>query len=419
MWRSPWAPPPVKQVGFAKNERFLMKLKLGILVSCLLIWSGSLLGGVPQLSGSSVTSFLGYQTEHTHGIFYQQVKLMYRPKVLRKMSFHVNLMGMTDLGPQKIETPFQVYGAYLDWKHLWKNRLDFSLGRKFYFNGVGIGYLDGGFLTVRPFRKIHFSLFGGAEVPFNRTPKVYRLQDGSVLGAKLQFNNLWKTRFGVSFYQKTRFGAAAWRLIGVNVSRPFGKSLFGISRVSFNLLESALQKAFLACRWTPSRRALFYLEGFYRTPHIYHDSFFEQFELEGLLQGRLNGVWYFRKKYGLTGDLLWIQSEEKQSQKIRLGILTPYGLVGFQQDLGFAGFQTRGYADVSLRLLKHLTTRLLLDFSNYQISDWEESFLQVGSAFRVEYQLGQRFLVSFEDQFYNNRVYKVDNRILGQALCRF
>ncbi len=396
-----------------------MKLKFGILVSWFLIWSGQAAAGVPQLSGSSVTSFLGYKTNDAHNFVYQQVALAYNPKMVRNLSLHVNLMGLTDLGPQKVDTPFQVYGAYLDWKHVWKNRLDFSLGRKFYFNGVGVGYLDGGFLTVRPMRKVSVSFFGGVEVPFDRSAKVYRLQDGSVFGSKIQVRNLWRTRFGLSFYQKIRQGAAYWRLVGVNASRPFGKSLFAISRASFNLLDSNLQKAFLAFRWTPSKRALFYLEGFYRTPHVYHDSFFERFELEGLAQGRLNGVFYFSKKYGLSGDLLWIQSEEKQSQKIRLAVLTPYGLLGFQQDLGFSGFQTRAYADVHARVVRNLKARILVDFSNYQISDWEESYLQVGSAFRLEYQLGHRLLVSLEDQFYNNRVYKVDNRILGQVLCRF
>ncbi len=411
--------PVFLKVRSGSKERFLMKLKFGILVLCILIGSSLATAKVPQLSGSSVTSFLGYKTADSHYNVYQQVLLVYRPRMIRNFSLHVNLMGLTDLGPQKVATPFQVYGAYLDWKDIWKNRLDFSLGRKFYFNGVGVGYLDGGFLTLRPVRKVSLSFFAGVEVPFDRSARVYRLQDGSVFGSKIQLRNLWRTRFGLSFYQKIRQGAAYLRLVGVNVSRPFGKSFFGISRASFNLLDSNLQKAFLALRWTPSQRALFYLEGFYRAPHIYHDSFFERFELEGLAQGRLNGVFYFSKKYGLSGDLLWIQSEEKQSQKIRMAVLTPYGLVGFQQDLGFSGFQTRAYADVRAKVYRNIKARLLVDFSNYQVSDWEESFLQVGSAFRLDYQLGHRLLISLEDQFFNNRVYKVDNRILGQVLCRF
>ncbi len=396
-----------------------MKLKLAVFILSLLIWVGQVAADVPQLSGSSVTSFLGYQTDDSHYNFYQQLMLTYRPKMVRNLSFHLNVSGVTDLGPQTVQTPFQVYGAYLDWRQLWKNRLNFSVGRKFYFNGVGVGYLDGAFVTLRPFKKVRVSAFGGVECPFDRAAKMYRWQDGTVVGAKIQVRNFWRTRLGFSFYQKTRQSAANWRLIGANVSRPFGKSLFWMSRASFNLLDSRLQKAYSAVRWMPSAKLLFYLEGLYRTPHIYHDSFFEQFELKGLVQGRLNGVYYFSKKYGLSGDLLWIQREEKQSQKFRLAVLTPYGLVGFQQDLSFAGFQTRAYGDVHIRILKGLRARLLVDFSNYQISDWEESFLQVGSAFRLDYQWGHRFLLSLEDQFNTNRVYNVDNRILGQILWRF
>ena len=396
-----------------------MKLKFGILVSCLLIWSGQLAASVPQLLGSSATSFLGYKTENAHYNFFQQVTLGYRPKLVKNFSVHINLMGITDLGPATVKTPFQVYGAYLNWNHLWKNRVDVSLGRKFYFNGVGIGYLDGGFLTVRPVKKVSVAIFGGVEVPYDRSPKVYRLQDGYVFGGKFEAKKIFGTRLGISFYQKVRSDSAYWQLVGVNLSRTFGKILLLHTRTSFNLLESTFQKALVNLRWLPTQKLLFYLEGFYRRPHIYHDSFFERFELKGLAQGRLNAVYYFSKKYGVTSDLLWIQCEEKKSQKFRLGIMTPYGIIGFQQDLGFAGFQTRAYADVQYKILTNLKARLLLDFSNYQISDWSESYLQFGSAFRLDYQLGHRFLFSIEDQFYNNRVYKVDNRILGQIICRF
>ena len=396
-----------------------MKLKFGILVSCLLIWSGQLAASSPQLSGSSVTSFLGYKTESAHTNFFQQVTLGYRPKAAKNISVHVNLMGLTDLGPEKVKTPFQVYGAYVDWNRLLKNHVDLSLGRKFYFNGVGVGYLDGAFLSIRPAKKVSVAIFGGVEVPYDRSAKIYRLQDGYIFGGKIEAKRILGTRLGVSFYQKVRSNSAYWQLVGMNVSRAFGRSIFWNTRVSFNLLESTLQKALVNLRWLPTSKLLFYVEGFYRKPHIYHDSFFQRFELNALTQGRFNTVYYFSKKYGLTGDLLWIQSEEKQAQKIRLGVLTPYGIIGFQQDLGAAGFQTRLYADASYVLTSGLKARLLLDFSNYQISDWSESYIQVGSAFRLDYQINKKFLVALEDQFNNNRLYKVDNRILGQVLCRF
>jgi len=396
-----------------------MKLKFGILVLCLLIWAGQLAASLPQISGSSVTSFLGYKTGDAHYNFYQQLTLGYRPKLVKNFSVHINVMGLTDLGPARVKTPFQVYGAYLRWNHLWKNRVDVSLGRKFYFNGVGIGYLDGGFVTIRPIKKLSVAIFGGMEVPYDRSAKVYRPKDGYVFGAKVEAKKIFGTRLGISFYQKVRSGSAYWQLVGVNASRAFGRSLFWHTRASFNLLESTLQKALVNLRWLPTPKLLFYFEGFYRTPHIYHDSFFERFELNGLAQGRFNAVYYFSKKYGLTSDVLWIQSEEKHSQKIRLGVLTPYGIIGFQQDLGATGFQTRLYADASYAITSGLKARLLLDFSNYQISDWSESYIQYGSAFRLDYQIKRKFLVALEDQFYSNRLYKVDNRILGQVICRF
>lgn len=396
-----------------------MKTKLCVLFFLFIFSPAVVFSGIPQISGSSATSFLGFKTDEAHYNFYQHVSLAYRPEFVRNFSIHINLMGLTDLGPASVGTPFQVYGAYFDWRHLWKNRLNVSLGRKFYFNGVGVGYLDGGFLSVRALKKIRFSFFGGVEVPYNRAPKVYRLQDGYVIGGKVQVKNVYKTRLGISFYRKVRNHAAYWQLVGLDLSRPFGHTLFWHARTSFNLLESSLRKALVNLRWLPSKKLLFYLEGFYRTPQVYHDSFFERFELEGLTQGRLNAVYYFSKKYGLTGDLLWIFTGEKQSQKFRLGVLTPYGILGFQQDLGFAGFQIRAYADVRYPVTEALKVRLLLDYSNYQISDWSESYIQFGSAFRLEYQIKERFLISLEDQFYNNRLYKVDNRILGQVICRF
>ena len=343
---------------------------------------------------------------------YQGLQLRVKPRA--DLAFKTNLRLAQRGDPAQWQE--RVFNAYVDWQAP-AGVLQARLGRQYVFRGVMNGSVDGLLLRLRPTRRLDLQAVGGVSVPFDRPFAVQPWDDGGVLGGYASYRVARAAQVDLSYVQRSREDALAWRQLGTAVTGAAG-ALYYQARLDYNLLQQTYQGMRYRLAYQPGRWGF---SGEYNSqkPRIYEDSFFNLFRLVGFDQWR-GGVTYQLGRYQLGAQYLHTAYRDADAANEIVATLGGgWGTIGVIYQTGFGGDNVGLYGEVDYDVRPDLSLRLHSSYYNYQRRSL--SFSEDATAFSggVHYRPVRTVLLQAELQQAMNSFFDNDLRALLRASYAF
>lgn len=325
------------------------------------------------------------------------------------------------------------YNLYLDVSNVW-DMLSFKLGRQPLFNSIAGGVFDGATLGLK-YEGYKLKLYYGGNVPAYQELKLTdNWNDDYVFGGEFTVYAVQDLRIALKYIDKNfkNISYTALRLDPnlnpitkeiENNSRQYQfitgeisyarKDLFRIdTRYDYDINYKTTSKLELSGRYDQVDNLGVTLYYNYREPRIRYNSIFSVFdygntwEIEGGLDYR------FENRYTVTGKFANVSYKEETSQRLTLGLASPYGTLTGRKSFGYAGELDAVSLYTAFTTLEGLITPSVgLSFTRYKQSESSprNELLTVMGGFNLR----PFRVVSFDlqGQYINNKIYKNDWRL--------
>ena len=270
---------------------------------------------------------------------------------------------------------------------------DARLGRVPVYAGVGVGAVDGGYLTVRAWeKKVAFTAYGGSNVPGTLVYDHDReLKNNFLVGAQVTGELRAGPRFGVSYvnrrieresYESLRPdslfnpvavtiapGSRATQLIGADVSHSAAGGFSVYGRYDYDLNLERTRRAEAGAR-APVAGDLTALANFiYREPAIPYNSWFTVFPLSPLREYEGGLEYAFAPALRASVRFAYVGYESDLSRRLTVGLATANASISYSGSNGYAGELSSFYLQCAYPLLgRVLTPTAAVSYSSYRLS---------------------------------------------------
>jgi hypothetical protein len=326
----------------------------------------------------------------------------------------------------------RVYSLYLEGRDL-LNVATLKIGRQPLYHSVTSGVFDGISLDLK-YWKLKFSGYYGANVPaYQKFKLIDDWNKNYLAGGKLQgqFGNLFvglgylNKNFKSDDYLTTRLdenlnpitvlvqpGSSQFEFFNAELGYDF-KNISLNSRMFYDLNFDKISRFDLTSDFNIIKNLNFNLYYAFREPLIRYNSYFTIFEsvVQNNQEFDLGLNYRLNKSISLSGKIGMVKYSDDNSTRISLGAITPYGMISYTKNFGYAGELDGISLYSNYRLFNGLLTPSVgLGYSKYKLSSSspENSALYIlaGTNFRP-----WRFLsFDVQGQYLNNKIYKNDYR---------
>jgi len=312
--------------------------------------------------------------------------------------------------------------------------LSFKLGRQPLFNSIAGGVFDGATLGLK-YEGFKFKVYYGGNVPAYQELKLTdSWKDDYVLGGEFTVYALQDLRIALKYINKNfkNISYSATRL-DVNLN-PITKEIENNSRqyqfvtaevsyakqdkfridtrYDYDINYSATSKLELSGRYeeVDNLGITFYYN--YREPRIRYNSIFSVFdygntwEIEGGVDYRIANA------YTVIGKFANVSYKEETSQRLTLGLSSPYGTLTGRKSFGYAGELDAISLYTAFTTLEGLITPSFgLSFTSYKqsVTSLRNELLTIMTGFNLRPWRAVSF--DFQGQYLNNKIYKNDWRL--------
>ena len=345
---------------------------------------------------------------------------------------YLNVEG--DILESQIENPrLRCYNLYLDVRDLW-GAVFFKLGRQPMFNSLAGGVFDGGTLGLN-YEGYKLSVYYGGNVPaYQKFEFTDDLGNDYVGGGEITVNAITNWRFAAKYvnknfknpsYEATRLdpdlnpievkianASNEYEYVSgeISYSRP---EIFRIdSRYDYDMNYKTTSKLEFSGRYDQMENVGVSLYYNYREPRVRYNSIFSVFDFGNTweIEGGLD--YQIENKYTLLGKFANVSFKDETSQRLTLGLLSPYGGLTARKGFGYAGeLDAISLYGAYSTFDGLLTPTFGFTFTRYKQSESapknELVSLMAGSNVRP-----WRFLsFDIQGQYLNNKIYKDDWRL--------
>jgi|GEM_PF-520898 hypothetical protein len=400
-----------------------MKKLRFLLVSVLVIGCGFLNAqNASKTSGFIQNSVYSYAVQKSdassettiHNRLYQTLRLDVRP-FSENISFHFSGRALTDLNESDLQDVkrFKAYRLSVSGKRLFHNFLDFELGRQFLYPGILLGSLDGLNVLLKPWRFLHWQVYGGIESHLFRAFKMYEPAEATVLGTRLMLRNVWNSNLHLVYLQKLFHSQTQWQIAGINFSNYSVSNLVLYLQAHYDLANSRLHRFYLSARYRLGRKWM--LSGYLKQqyPQVYQTSYFSTFEIEKYLLSGFDVAYQVNEQFSVTGAIQGVQLKEGYGTRMIVSLGSRCGSVGFVYEMGDLGNQLGVLADYRLQVLPKLRATFHVDYSRYRFEKQYDYDSQLANAIGVSYQFSRHWSTRLEYQWLSNARYQYDQRVLN------
>ncbi|MCX6168915.1 MAG: hypothetical protein NTX65_06235 [Ignavibacteriales bacterium] len=391
-----------------------------------------------NLNGSISSSFYTFErfdTLKTSDTFIRNFETLslnfnYNKISLRtRMNFETNLSNSLDSDPR-----MRFYNLYLEARDIF-DLFTLKLGRQPLFTPVAGGLYDGVNLKFR-YSGISITGFYGGNVPaYQKLQMTTDLSNDYVLGGKIDLNFLEHFNFGLSYMDKNfkplDFTAlrldANLNLIQVLIEQKSNQFKFLTAEASYFLNEKVNIDTRYEYDLNFSTTSKFEVNGRvqatdelgidayynYREPKIRYNSIFSVFDY-GNSQEMEGGIDYKLNKditiFGKYGNVIY---DDDSSQRLNIGATTAYGSFSYRKTFGYAGeldavsiYTAHTFGD------GFITPSVGIAFTNYKLSADSEVNTITSLLGGVNLRPWTYLSFDLQGQYFNNKIYKDDFRIL-------
>lgn len=402
------------------------------------IASGMLYINFPQsLNGrlsSSIYTFERFDTSgssNTHARTYQMLSLNIGEKnIWLRTNFNLEY----DIASKMQYDPrFRVYNLYADFTKL-LDVASLRLGRQPLFNSIAGGIFDGATLGLN-YKGFKLTGYYGGNVPaYQKFEILSNWTDNYVLGGEFSVLAVEDWRFSAKYinknFQSQSYTAVRldpdlnpinvlienqsnqYEFVSGEVSYFKQKLGSGNIRYDYDLNFNASSRIEISGRYEQIKNLGITAYYNYREPKVRYNSIFSVFdygntwEIEG-------GVDYLvENKYTVIGKFANVTYKDERSQRVTLGVASPYGTITARKNFGYAGEMDAISLYTALSELDGLITPSLgFSYTRYKLSKDDPNNELVSVLAGTNYRPFRTLSFDIQAQYLNNKIYNNDWRL--------
>lgn len=351
-----------------------------------------------------------------------------------KFSVNSRLGFETNIGNSLSADPrMRFYNLYLEAREI-LDLVTLKVGRQPLFNSVAGGLYDGVNLKVK-YDDFAISGFYGGNVPaYQKLELTDDFANDNVMGAsfegffldhfKLGLNYIDKNFKPVNFFaERIDVNSNLTNLLIEQKSNQFKylsgdlsyfDEIFTVdTRYEYDLNYEVTSKVEATGRVQASKK--FGVELYYnwREPRINYNSIFSVFNFGNSQE--FEGGFDFKIDENLTlvQKFAYVEYNDEASQRITIGLNTSWGNISYRKNLGYAGeldgisiYTAKSFAD------GFITPSVGLSYSTYKLSKDSEQNSIAALLAGVNVRPWKQFSFDLQTQYFNNKIYKNDLRVL-------
>jgi len=399
--------------------------------------SGMLLTTLPQnLNGrfsSSVYTFERFDSSgssNTQARTYQMLSFNFGKDNIWLRS---NLNLETDLANKQISDPrFRVYNLYADFQKIF-DVASLKLGRQPLYNSVAGGVFDGATVGLNYSGYKLLAYYGGNVPAYQKLELIDNWSDNYLLGGEFTVYALMDWRFSAKYINKNFSSSyTAVRLdpdlnpIDVLIENQsnqyqflsgevsYHKKNFGSGniRYDYDLNFQTSSRFEISGRYEAIKNLGVNAYYNYREPKIRYNSIFSVFDYGNTweIEGGLD--YLIDNKYTLIGKFANVTYKDERSQRVTLGISSPFGSITARKNFGYAGeMDAISFYTALTQLDGLLTPSLGFSYTRYKLSEDDPSNELISVLGGANIRPFRTLSFDIQGQYLNNKIYNNDWRL--------
>ena len=366
-----------------------------------------------KFHGRASNSLYSYDDTTSHTRIYQFVRFSLESPNLANFSINASLRALSDLNETlDNEARFRAYNLNLEFKKLF-NRLDLVLGRQFLHPGTVLGGLDGLYTKFRISKKMSLSAYGGVESHFNRSLKIYNLNDSFTAGGLFELRKLFRTNLQTFYLQKSNTEEIFWQLAGLNLQNALIPKTNLHVQAHYDLANSRFHRLLASARVKLCKKIGMFLAYKNQHPQVYANSYFTIFEIKPYQQYKFGAHYLLSENYFLSGQYQMLQFDSETANRMFLTVNNLNGSIGLVYETGYAGEQLGVIFDYAHSITPTLLASVNIDYSRYKTEKIYEFENEISNAVRLSYKFMKKWSIDLEYQWLTNRFKESDSRLLN------
>jgi len=385
---------------------------------------------------SAVYSFERFDTvnnSNTYARTYQMLYLTFGKDNVSLKSY-LNLEG--DVSQSQTYDPrLRFYNLYVDVKNLFDVKY-VKLGRQPLFSGIGGGVFDG--MTLG-FKYAGFDVNGyyGGNVPaYQKLNFTDDLSNDFVAGGKVNYYPDKNTRLALKYfnqsfkttsYTTTRLSpdletnpnyiidnnSEQYQYLTAEASYDEAKTFRVDTKLDYDLNFGMISKYEVLGRYQEIENLGIDAYYNFRQPKIRYNSIFSVFDFQNSQEIEIGADYLIDKTYKVIGKFGNVIYSDESSQRVSLGVSTPWGTLMGRKTFGYAGELNSVSAYTARSFCEGLLTpSLSLAYTNYKLSSDDDSNDMITALLGLNYRPWRTLSFDAQGQFLNNKIYKNDFRLL-------
>ncbi len=354
-------------------------------------------------------------------------------------SLHANMQAaITSADVINEDSDYRLYSLFARMKDV-AGKLDISLGRIPYFQGVGLGTVDGALVTCHgPENCSRVTLYGGASVESDYGIHEYgTMKDKFVLGRQAEHNPLPNLRGSLSYtnrrsplpsYYALRVdpqtldaapvfvvpGPAREQLGGLDASYTWKQTtLYG--RYDYDFEGQKTRRGQIGARYAVNTDLLITLDAIHREPRVAAGSFFSQFTLKGVTEVEAGADYFVLPGIRTFLRGAYVAYDGDNSVRYSAGIGRNDVQLVFRGNTGYAGELTSISLQGAYPLLdNHIVPNAGLSYMSYRIETGSPRLNATSAVLGATLRPLQTISLDLQGQWMNNYIVKSDFRFVGR-----
>jgi len=345
---------------------------------------------------------------------------------------YLNLEG--DISEKLTYDPrLRFYNLYVDVTNLW-DVLSLKLGRQPLFNSIAGGLFDGGTLGLN-YAGYRLKVYYGGNVPaYQKLELIDNWNDNYILGGEFTVLALQDWRFALKYIDKNfasqsytarRFDpnyntidalienkSHQYKFVSGEVSYDMKNVFYLNSRYDYDLNFSTTSRFELSGRYEEVEDLGISLYYNYREPRIRYNSIFAVFDYGNTWEIEGGVDYLIEKRYTLIGKFANVSYKDETSQRVTLGISSPWGSITGRKSFGYAGEMDAVSIYVAQSVLQNLLTPSFgFSFTRYRLSKADPHNELISLLAGLNYRPVRVLSFDVQGQYLNNKIYKNDWRL--------
>lgn len=385
---------------------------------------------------SALYTFERFDTVNNSNTYARTFQMLYLTfgKDNVSLKSYLNLEG--DVSESQTYDPrLRFYNLYVDVRKLF-DVVYLKLGRQPLFNSIGGGVFDGISLGVK-YRGFDVNgYYGGNVPPYQKLNFTDDLSNDFVAGGKITLYTIKNTRIALKYINKNfksikyttsrlspefetnpnyviNNSSEQYEYATAEVSYDQPKMFRVDTKLDYDLNFNTASRFEVIARYDEIENLGISAYYNFREPRIRYNSIFSVFDFQNSQEVEIGGDYLIDKTYKIIGKFGNVSYTDESSQRVSLGVSSPWGTLMGRKTFGYAG----ELSSVSVYTARSffeglLTPSLSLAYTNYKLSSDVDSNDLVTILLGLNYRPIRTLSFDAQGQYLNNKIYKDDFRLL-------